>query len=143
MSSDTNKKAEDILKKASLRKTAPRVAVLEVLINSAAAITQEHITERLSDSAPNKVTIYRVLECLMEKDIVHKAYMKDRTAFYELGHNCSNNQCHPHFTCTSCRKTICMKNVRLPMAKIPDPGFDITHQKVELRGTCPDCKNKS
>ena len=43
-------------------------------------------------SAPNKVTIYRVLECLVRKGIVHKAYMKDRAAFYELGDNCSKTQ---------------------------------------------------
>lgn len=140
MTSSANKAdAQALLKKANLRQTLPRLAILQALIKATGPITQEQIAETLSDSAPNKVTIYRTLECFIERGIVHKAFMKDRTAFFELGHNCSEKQCHPHFTCTKCHQTHCLTNVKMPMAKIADKGFNIQHQKVELDGLCPKC----
>lgn len=141
MSSPVQKKAENLLKELKLRQTHPRLAVLRTLLQADAPITQEQIGESLSDSAPNKVTIYRVLECLMEKGVVHKAFMKERTVFFELAHNCSKTQCHPHFTCTSCLKTVCMKNTKIPLAEINEHGFKIKHQKVELEGLCPECND--
>jgi len=139
MSLSGKNKTTELLKKASLRRTQPRLAVLGVLIDTDAPITHQQIADSLADSAPDKVTIYRVLECLMKKGIVHKAFMKERTAFFELAHNCSKTQCHPHFTCTSCRKTLCMKNAKMPLAEINEQGFTIKHQKVELEGLCPEC----
>lgn len=133
------KKIAELLKNSNLRRTHPRMAILGVLIEADAPVTHQQIADALSDSAPDKVTIYRVLECLMEKGIVHKAFMKERTAFFELGHNCSKTQCHPHFTCTSCQKTVCIKNAKIPLAEISEQGFKIKHQKVELEGLCPDC----
>ena len=141
MTSPGKNKTAELLKKANLRKTNQRLAVLGALIETDVPITQQQIAESLADSAPDKVTIYRVLECLMEKGIVHKAFMKDRTAFFELGHNCSKTQCHPHFTCTSCQKTVCIKNTKMPLAEINEQGFKIKHQKVELEGLCPKCND--
>ena len=139
MTSPGKKRNSEILKNANLRQTHARLAVLDALMEADAPITRQQIADTLSDSAPDKVTIYRVLECLMEKGIVHKAFMKERTAFFELAHNCSKTQCHPHFTCTSCRKTVCMKNAKMPLAEINEQGFTIKHQKVELEGLCPEC----
>ncbi|MCF7954282.1 MAG: transcriptional repressor [Phycisphaerae bacterium] len=139
MTSPDKKNTAKLLKKANLRQTHPRRAVLRVLIDADAPITHQQITDKLSDSPPDKVTIYRVLDCLMENGIVHRAFMKDRTAFFELAHNCSKTQCHPHFTCTNCKKTICIKNAKIPLAEINEKGFKINHQKVELEGLCPEC----
>lgn len=139
MTSPCKKNIEELLKKANLRKTHPRIAILGVLMEANTPITHHQIAGRLSDSAPDKVTIYRVLECLMEKGIVHKAFMKERTAFFELGNNCSKTQCHPHFTCINCKKTFCIRNAEIPLAEINEKGFKISHQKVELEGLCPEC----
>ena len=139
MTSPCKKTTAQLLKRANLRQTHPRLAILGILIEADVPITHHQIAENLSDSAPNKVTIYRVLECLMKKGIIHKAFMKDRTAFFELANNCSKTQCHPHFTCTNCHKTVCIKNAKIPLAEINEQGFKITHQKVELEGLCPDC----
>ena len=139
MTSPGKKKTAELLKKANLRQTQPRLEVLKVLLTADTPITRQQIADTLSESAPDKVTIYRVLECFMKKGIVHKAFTKERTAFFELAHNCSKTQCHPHFTCTKCGKTICIKNAKIPLAEINEKGFIIKHQKVELEGLCPEC----
>ncbi len=134
----TTDKAEELLAEVKLRRTRQRVDILTALINAKAPVNQAQIMESLGKSSPNKVTIYRVLESLIETGIVHQAYIQDRCAYYELGHNCTAQQCHPHFTCISCKETRCMKDVELPMAKSSD-GFVIKHQQVRLEGLCPNC----
>jgi len=142
MKSAIKKNAIDILGTAKLRQTASRIAILRVLLMAVRPVTAEHIAEKLGPKSPNKVTIYRVLESLLQADIVHKAYLKERTWHFELSHNCTKKQCHPHFTCTNCGQTHCLTNTSVPMAKSPDKGFVIHHQRVQLEGLCPDCNEK-
>ena len=101
-------------------------------------MSQEEIAAEIGAEAPNKVTIYRALESFVEKDIVHKAFLQDRTWHFELGHNCSEHQCHPHCSCTGCGQTHCMTGVSVPMAENCG-GYVIEHQRVQLEGLCPKC----
>lgn len=139
MSSKAEEKTRLLLKSANLRCTGPRVMVLSVLFESARPVTQDQIADKLGKDGPNKVTIYRTLESLVRADLVHKAFIQERTWHFELAHNCSEQQCHPHFTCTNCNKTHCLTEMAVPMAKSPHNGFVIHHQKVQLEGLCPQC----
>jgi Fur family ferric uptake transcriptional regulator len=136
---NTGERSKELLKSAKLRLTPQRIAVLEILMSISKPITQEQIKNRLGKTAPNKVTIYRVLEKLLQAGLVHKAFLLERTWHYELSHNCSKNQCHPHFTCIDCGDTHCLTEVALPMAKSPDNGFVFHRQQVRLEGICPKC----
>ncbi|MDD5458079.1 MAG: transcriptional repressor [Phycisphaerae bacterium] len=135
------KQAIDILKKASLRLTGPRLSILKTLLKADSPLTQEKFAEKLGKNAPDKVTIYRTLETLLEADIVHKAFLKHRTWHYELAHNCSGHQCHPHFTCTNCGETHCMTQITVPLAPKSYKGFLIQHQQVRFDGLCPKCSS--
>ena len=136
---DLTQKVNQLLKSAELRRTKQRESILQVLLSSSNPLTQEHIAARLRDKTPNKVTIYRVLEKLIKSGLVHKAFLRKRTWHFELAHNCSEEQCHPHFTCTDCGVTHCLTDFSVPMAKSPHNGFIIRHQRVQLEGLCPDC----
>ena len=70
----------------------------------------------------NKVTVYRTLESLIEVGLVHRAFMHKRAWYFELADHCTEQQCHPHFTCTHCGVTHCLTDILLPMAKIPRKG---------------------
>jgi Fur family ferric uptake transcriptional regulator len=132
-------KAERLLASVSLRCTRPRIAILNVLLGAERPITQEEVAFKLGSSGPNKVTIYRILEALVEADLVHKVFMSERTWHFELADNCTESQCHPHFTCTECSDTHCLPEISVPMAKSPYKGFNIRHQRVQLEGLCPKC----
>ncbi|MHC5061029.1 MAG: Fur family transcriptional regulator [Planctomycetota bacterium] len=131
-------KARDLLKNVGLRQTVPRQVVLSVLLKATAPVTHEQITAELAAGAPNKVTIYRVLESFIEAGIVHKAFLKERTWHFELADNCTEDQCHPHFTCRSCEATHCFTDADLPITESPR-GFTVLHQRVQLEGLCPKC----
>jgi Fur family ferric uptake transcriptional regulator len=102
-------------------------------------LTQEQIAQRLGKRRRDKVTIYRTLESLFKVGAIHKAFMEERAWHFELANKCNENQCHPHFTCTSCGVTHCLTEMSLPMAKSPYKGFIIHHQQVRLEGLCPEC----
>ena len=142
MNQRTKLKAEELLRSVKLRRTAPRIAVLSVLLDAAKPITQDQIALKLGHNAPDKVTIYRILESFLSTELVHKAYTRQRTWYFELAHNCTENQCHPHFTCTSCGDTQCLPEVSLPLANT-SKGFAVSRQRVQLEGLCPKCNLNS
>ncbi len=130
-----------MLRGASLRCTAGRMALLETLITAQEPLTQEQLGTELSDTDLNKTTIYRALESFVEAGLVHKAYFRERTWYYELACNCGKVSCHPHFTCKKCGHTQCLKDVRVPVVEGLQPGYVVERQKIELHGLCPDCHN--
>ena len=131
--------ARKMLKAAKLYCTAGRVMILKVLIEAGKPLSQDQIAQLSEKKHFDKVTIYRTLESLLDVGLVHKVFMDKRARHYELSHNCTESQCHPHFTCTSCGDTTCLTGILLPMAKSPHKGFIIRRQQVRLEGLCPAC----
>ena len=131
--------AREMLRAAKLYCTRGRVAILKVLLKAPKPLSQEQIAQRSSIKRFDKVTIYRTLSSLLKVGLVHKAFMAKRAWHFELAHNCTESQCHPHFTCTNCGDTHCLTEISLPMAKSPHKGFFIHRQQVRLEGLCPAC----
>ena len=143
MKSVTKLKVESLLKRTGLRRTEPRVAILAALLGARVPQTANQLAVKLAEAGPNRVTIYRVLENFVEAGLVHKAFLRKRTWHFEPAHNCTKQQCHPHFTCTNCDETSCLTEISMPMAKSPYKGFVIGRQRVQFEGLCPDCSGKN
>ncbi len=132
-------KARKALQDAKLYCTEARVAILKVLMQATSPLRQDQIAEQLIEQTLNKVTVYRTLESLVAAGLVHRAFMQDRAWHFELADHCTEKQCHPHFTCTSCGVTHCLTDIVVPLARIPNKGFVINRQQVRLEGLCPAC----
>jgi len=132
----------ELLQSVNLRQTAPRLAILRVLLNADSPLTQEQIADQIGPDAPNKTTIYRTLTHLVETNLVHQVYLEDRTWHFELAHQCGTHQCHPHFKCSECLRTQCLTGIHSPLVELPD-GFQMQRQQVHIEGICPDCQTKS
>ena len=128
-----------MLKTAELYRTKVRIAILKVLMKADEPLSQNQIARRLGKKHFDKVTIYRTLESLLKVGLVHKAFIEKRAWHFELADNCTESQCHPHFTCTNCGSTHCLTEISLPMAKSPHKGFVIHRQQVRFEGLCPAC----
>lgn len=139
MGTALKRRAKKLLSSVRLRRTNPRVAVLGVLLAVDKPLTQDQISTRLGRDAPDKVTIYRTLESFVRAGLVHRAFLQERVWHFELADDCTQEQCHPHFTCTSCGDTHCFTGVLMPMAKSPEKGFVIGRQRIQLEGYCPKC----
>jgi Fur family ferric uptake transcriptional regulator len=136
---DLDKQAREMLKTARLYSTKGRVAIIKLLMKAGKPLSQEQIARRYGKKRVDKVTIYRTLESLLSVGLVHKVFTDKRAQHFELAHNCTEQQCHPHFTCSSCGDTHCLTDVSLPLAKSPHRGFVINRQQVCLEGLCPKC----
>lgn len=139
MKSDAKRKIEKLLSFVNLRRTSSRVAILGVLLSVRKPQTADQIAANLAPAGPNKVTIYRTLESFLAAGLVHKVFLQERTWHFELACNCTESQCHPHFTCTNCGDMQCLMEMTLPMAESPHKGFVIGRQRVQLEGLCPKC----
>jgi Fe2+ or Zn2+ uptake regulation protein len=137
--SNLDTQARGMLKATRLYCTAGRVAILKVLLKAGKPLSHDQIARRSGEEHFDKVTLYRTLESLLKVGLVHKAFVDQRARHFELAHNCTEHQCHPHFTCTSCGQTHCLMDISLPMAQSPHKGFIIHRQQVRLEGLCPAC----
>jgi Fur family ferric uptake transcriptional regulator len=135
----TRQEAAELLRSANLRRTGARTGILEVLLRAHRPQTADQIAAKLSRPGADRVTVYRTLEAFLEAGLVHKAFLDERTWNFELAHNCTESQCHPHFICTGCGDTSCLMDVSLPLAKSAGKGFVIHRQRVQLEGLCPKC----
>ena len=142
MKTETKRRIENLLRSAGLRRTGPRMAILNVLLHTHKPLSQDEIAAKLAPAIPNKVTIYRTLESFCKAGLVHKAFMQKRAWHFELADKCTENQCHPHFTCKKCGVISCLVGLSVSIVKGLKKGFVIHRQRVQLEGLCPRCVGK-
>ena len=140
MKTQTKEKINKLLDSAKLKRTESRKKILDVLLKAAGPQTADEIISAIGKSGPNRVTVYRTLESIVEAGIVHRAFIDGRSQYYELGNKCTEHQCHPHFVCSDCGRTLCLPEVSVPMVSNAPAGFVINRQKVRLEGLCPKCR---
>jgi Fe2+ or Zn2+ uptake regulation protein len=139
MKSQLKEKIDNLLDSAKMKRTRPRRTILEILLAGNRPQTADEIVSAMGNTRPNKVTVYRTLESMVDAGLVHKAFVEERSQHYELADKCSEHQCHPHFVCTDCGHTRCLHDVLVPMATSAPAGFIIERQQVRLQGLCPKC----
>ena len=132
-------KAEEILKAANFNCTKAQVLMLKELLKADRPLSREELIRHLGQKCPDTVTVYRILERFCERDLVHRVYLQSRAWKYELAHNCTAKQCHPHFTCENCGEAFCLTGLSLPLVKGLKKGFVIHRQQVNIDGLCSSC----
>jgi Fur family transcriptional regulator, ferric uptake regulator len=141
MKINTKEKIDKLLNSAKLKRTEPRRMVLEVLLNAAQPQTADEIVSAIGKAGPNRVTVYRILDSIVEAGIIHRAFVAEGSQHFEMADKCTEHQCHPHFVCTDCGKTSCMHDVSVSLATSAPAGFMIQRQQVRLQGLCPKCNH--
>jgi Fur family ferric uptake transcriptional regulator len=139
MKPQIKEQVDKLLCSAKLKQTWPRRMILGVLLAEGKPQTADEIVSAMDKKRPNRVTVYRTLESMVNAGIVHRAYIEQGCRYYEMADKCSESQCHPHFVCTDCGQTRCLPEVSVPMTSNPPAGFVIHRQQVRLEGLCPNC----
>ncbi|MBI4634164.1 MAG: transcriptional repressor [Deltaproteobacteria bacterium] len=133
--------AAQTLKKAGLAKTAQRMAVLEIMINTAAPLSAAEILARLKDRQKiNRVTVYRIIASLREGGVIREIETDRGGNCYEMA--CQHNPVHPHFKCKKCGSMICMQPLTFSQAWewFAKPyDFSIDSINITIAGTCNAC----
>jgi Fur family ferric uptake transcriptional regulator len=139
-SHSTDKSA--LLRKAGLKVTKARLAILDLLAREHGPFTidemREHLSRRKSFGRCDLVTIYRCISKFESLGMISRCDFGDGVLRYELVHG---DHHHHHIICRSCKKIEALP--RCPVEdkafKVPKTGFrDVSH-RLEFFGICPDC----
>lgn len=130
---------DEILKKYKLQKTKCRIEILNIFFDSEIAVSEEDIMKSVNGKF-NKTSIYRTLNILTEKGIIHKIFSDFKHTKYSLS---IDNQCdaYVHFECKKCNSIYCMNIKEFQKPKLPN-GYAELEVNVLIQGICKKCNKK-
>ena len=130
------------LQASGLGHTPNRQRVLEVIGDSSRPLSAQQIFDTLSPTDNiNRVTVYRILDLLLDKGLVSRISGGGRSFLYGPAPN-ENHPAHPHFYCKSCGNLECLNplslNVDLHHMQRSFTGL-IENVEVRVDGVCKNC----
>jgi len=131
-----------IIRRAGLRVTQPRLAVMHVLTKSSRPLSHADLIDALDGQGFDRVTLYRNLNDLADAGIVARTEVGDRVWRFELrSGDDTHTGTHPHFTCTDCGAVSCLPENVVRINKSGRLPRSVREQSVEvsLRGVCDRC----
>lgn len=130
----------ETLRQHAKRITAPKRAVVEVLVTTDDHLTADEVTHLVQlvrpDVSPS--TVYRILEELEDLALVVHSHAGHAAAVYHLA-----GRSHGHVTCEVCHVTFEVPaDVFDLMARELDTtlGFELDRHHVALSGVCAQCR---
>ena len=140
--------AEAAIRATGERLTQPRIAVLACLLASGSANSHLDVAGMIKDHhAVDRVTVYRVLEWLVNLGIAHRIAGDDRVWRFMVNAQAASAKSapsaqhghHAHFTCQTCGQTFCLDKA-MPKVDVKLPkGFRTSEIDLVVRGRCAGC----
>ena len=131
---------KEILKKRNLKATSNRLNLLTKIQNNGSAMSYSNIQNTMQPI--DRVTLYRTIEKLKEKGIIHTAFQSNNEIYYAIcGMDCSSENHvhnHIHFKCSKCETVTC-EDVLNPL-NISLPKHEIHNISVNVKGICEVCR---
>ncbi len=130
------------LREVGLRVTAPRVAVLDVLVEHPHA-TADRVAQLVGAKLGkvSKQAVYDVLAACVDAGLVRRIEPAESPALFETrtGDN------HHHLVCRACRLITdvdCATDARPCLRPSDDAGYALDEAEVVFWGLCPTCQLK-
>ena len=132
----------ELLKTSDLGVTQNRLRVLEIIGSHNFPLSAAEIYKILGHSnSINRVTVYRILDLLVEHGLAQRLSGGGRSFVYGLAPS-DYHPAHPHFYCKSCGHMECLKPQSLHVDTKPmQHTFAGLIENVEVRvdGVCQTC----
>ncbi|MBN1574688.1 MAG: transcriptional repressor [Deltaproteobacteria bacterium] len=130
-----------ILRNSGLKRTLGRIKILEVLIKSVRPLTGKELLDKMGDDAVDPASVYRTLNALFEREVVHKIEGSDNIYHFAINRG---EGAHPHFTCRTCGRMECLKMTAFPRIDIDleQEGYLVERENLFIVGLCPACSIK-
>jgi Fur family ferric uptake transcriptional regulator len=133
---------DEILKKRKIKPTAMRILVLKELLTKNKAVNLYELENNFDKV--ERTTLYRTLNTFVDYNLIHKIDDGTGSVKYALCDDdcdCKLDDLHIHFLCVKCEKTFCLKDIPIPMVKLPDNMIFETANYV-IKGTCEKCSKR-
>ena len=133
-------RAGALLRAAEGRLTPARLVVLEILLDSAAALSHHEIEDAIEQRGldVDRVTLYRVLDWLVERDLAHRIAAEDRVWRFNAVDRVQGGD-HAHFHCTRCGQIVCLEGPDSTAAFALPKGYEPERTEITVHGRCPRC----
>ncbi len=148
--------AELIFQQSGLKSTASRLEVTAVLAQNNHPLTHQDLLKQLPDSF-DRVTLYRVLDWLLQNKVIHRIAGEDRAWRFQLNTSQSNQtkfsyktilsksktfkqHNHAHFQCGDCGKVFCLDNVYPKLTQDIPTDFLVDSIELNIKGKCANCQ---
>lgn len=130
----------DALHAVGLRRTTPRIAVLQRLEAAAGPLSHGEIAKKLAPSGYDRATVYRNLIDLVEAGLVTRTDLGDHVWRFELLRG-KPHGAHPHFLCTDCGDVSCLPGnaVKIVPARGVPRAVGKHDFEVQVKGRCDSC----
>ncbi len=130
----------DALRRAGLRATAPRTAVLTLLRESARPLSHGEVLSVLGEEDWDKATLFRNLVSLQKKNLLRVASRVGGVTRYEATVPGAEPHVHPHFACRDCGQVSCIHDVALTLPVDSAWRDALRGADLQLVGRCPGCR---
>ena len=125
--------------------TPNRVRIMEMIGNNPSPILAQEIFTTVRRTAEiNRVTVYRILDLLVERGLVARLNGGGRSRVYGIAPN-ENHPAHPHFHCRNCDLLQCLQPGSL---KVDVEDYrrsfagEIRGVDIRVEGICSACLKK-
>ena len=136
----------EVLRAKGLRVTRASLQVLATVQAGSQTLTHDDIQARLHSNfagdAPDKVTVYRILERLCEVNVLKKVAGTDRARRYAL----QTLDAQSAFECDSCHELTSLgedseiqQAMALILQRLKANGMQAQETSLSAHGTCADC----
>ena len=130
-------RARSALRATGERVTPARLRVYVALLDSARALSHHELEAALGAGAPvDRVTLYRVLDWLVEQGLAHRAAGIDRVWRFSIAREAHAG--HAHFQCNQCGKVVCLGEAMTSRVPLPR-GFRSEAVELTVKGLCAEC----
>ncbi|WP_217550704.1 Fur family transcriptional regulator [Pantoea sp. GbtcB22] len=131
-----------ILHSHGLRATSAIVATLQCLESSSEALSHDEITLRLADTAPDRVTLYRILDRLDQTGLVKRYTDSHRLQRFAI----KNEAPMGSFECDRCHHVIPIEldpvleqAMQMVKSRLSQQGMEEREITLASYGLCSDC----
>jgi Fur family transcriptional regulator, peroxide stress response regulator len=134
---------ESLCRARGMPLTVQRRKVLEAVLERDDHPTADQIAEVVRDRVPgiSRTTVYRVLETLVEMDLIRRLHHPGAAARFD-----GKVSRHHHLICKQCHTVIDLEDANLDRLSLPDvgrEGFTIDDFSVQFTGLCRACRRKT
>lgn len=134
--------AEQMLLARGHRLTDARIAVLSVLLRAGNALSHPEIARELAQQGRyDRVTLYRVLDWLVQQGLAHTVASEDRVRRFQATHGDFHR--HAHFQCLQCGKVYCLPETSPQIPASLPANFIVQSLDLNVRGICAHCAPES
>src|SRR5262245_26361250 len=133
--------ARQAIRRAKLRSTTSRVAVLQHVSAAGKPVSHADVADVLVPQGFDKSTLYRCLVELADAGLLARLDAGDHAWRFELRDEAHATGDHPHFVCVDCGTVTCLPNVEVKISSAKGHRAALGNvTEVFLKGHCKDCQ---